>query len=138
VEISVAFGVFVVSNPFRLIACMDESGTHDATGKQPGSDVAAICGYVSTYKRWVQFQKKWRKVLKRYDISALHMKKFAHRVGEFEGWSEEKRRSLIAAAAAAIENASCSGWAESFQLLIMFVCCPIGPKLKLSIRSTLL
>jgi hypothetical protein len=95
-DVPAAFGVFV-TYPFRLIAYMDESGTHDEKGVQPGSDTAAICGYVATYKRWVQFQKHWGKALNRHGVTEMHMKYFAHSRGEFEGWSEDKRRSLVRA-----------------------------------------
>ncbi len=103
VDVPAAFGIFV-TYPFHLIAYMDESGTHDATGVEPSSDVAAICGYVATFKNWVKFQKQWGKVLRNYEITEMHMKHFAHRKGEFEGWTEEKRRSLLRALDAVIDD----------------------------------
>src|SRR5208282_410852 len=96
VEIPAGFAV--------LIAYMDESGTHDEAGIEPGADVAAVAGYISTHKGWVRFQKHWRKVLRRYGIHAMHMRDYAHYQGEFAGWSEDRRRSLMIALIAVIDE----------------------------------
>ena len=77
-----------------LIAYMDESGTHDPTGLQKGAEVACIAGYVSTYKRWVKFQREWRDVLKKFGITSFHMSEYAHGIGGFVGWSKRKRDAL--------------------------------------------
>jgi hypothetical protein len=92
-----------------LVAYMDESGTHDETGVEKGADVAVVAGYVSTYKGWVRFQKKWGKVLRRYGVHELHMKYFAHCQGEFEGWSDEKRKSLMIALIKVIDECKLFG-----------------------------
>src|SRR5579859_5733495 len=87
-----------------LIAYLDESGTHDPSGKQKGAEVAAIVGYLSTYKRWVKFQRAWRDVLKKYGVKTFHMKFFAHRTGEFKGWPEKKRRAFLSSLIAVIHT----------------------------------
>ena len=77
-----------------LTAYMDESGTHDSKGEQPGSGVAAIAGYVAPDKQWVKFRRRWRRTLDKFGIEVHHAKDCAHRVGEFKGWPDEKRKSF--------------------------------------------
>ncbi len=87
-----------------LIAYMDESGTHDPTGGQRGSEVAAIAGYVSTYKGWVRFQREWRKVLRHFGVRVFHMVDYAQGVGEFKNWSKPKRDAFLLALTAVIDD----------------------------------
>jgi hypothetical protein len=88
-----------------LVAYMDESGTHDPTGMQDGSSVAGIAGYISTYKAWIRFQRKWVKALKHYRVRGrFHMKEYVAQHGEFEGWFPAKRKSLMAALCGVIDE----------------------------------
>jgi hypothetical protein len=81
-----------------LIAYMDESGTHDPTGVQRGSATPTIAGYLAPYKMWTSFQRKWLKVLRRYEMwGRFHMKEYIAERGEFEGWSAAKRLSFMKA-----------------------------------------
>ncbi len=83
---------------------MDESGTHDAKRALPGSEVAAIAGYVSKRRYWVRFQRAWRKTLKSYGVHTFHMSEYAHGRGEFEGWSKDKRDSFLKALSRVIDE----------------------------------
>ena len=55
-----------------LIAYMDESGTHDAGGKEKGAEVAAIAGYVAVQKQWVKFQRGWKSTLDKFGVEIYH------------------------------------------------------------------
>jgi Protein of unknown function (DUF3800) len=101
---AIAPGAFAV-----LTAYMDESGTHDAEGREPGSEVAAIAGYVASYKQWVRFQRGWRRVLNKFGVEIYHAKDCAHRKGEFKGWSDDKRRNFYIALTEVINEAGLRG-----------------------------
>jgi hypothetical protein len=52
----------------NLAIYVDETGIHDPTGKQPGSDVAGVAGYIARADRWVTFCGEWMRVLKNYGM----------------------------------------------------------------------
>lgn len=58
-------------------------------------DLVCMAGYVSTAEKWEEFERRWKQVLAKYGISFFHMKEYAHRVGEFSSWPEERRISLM-------------------------------------------
>jgi hypothetical protein len=68
----------------------------DASG---GSDqiVVAAAAVVASPEIWEEFDKRWSSSLAAFNISALHMKDFAHSNGEFEGWKcdQPKRRRFL-------------------------------------------
>jgi len=41
----------------------DESGVHDPHGEEPGSEVAAIGGYIATKRQWEKFERRWNTAL---------------------------------------------------------------------------
>jgi uncharacterized protein DUF3800 len=77
-----------------LVAYMDESGDHDPSGKQPGSEIAVIAGYVATKDQWLKFELRWKNVLKKFGVQVFHAKECAHRKNEFCGWADEKRNDF--------------------------------------------
>ncbi len=68
-----------------LTAYFDESGTHE------GSKVLSFGGYISTTKKWRQFDKQWRKMLIAEQIPMMHWTDLECRHGVFKNWSEERR-----------------------------------------------
>jgi len=72
-----------------LTGYLDESGTH------PGARVTTVGGFVSTAEAWDTFDREWAALLARAGASRLHMKALAHFKGEYEGWSESRRRQLL-------------------------------------------
>jgi len=97
----------------ELVAYADESGTHDPSGVQPGSEVAAIVGYVSWKEDWDKFfTPAWQSVLSEYGVAVFHMSEFMDQKNgpskpewPYGGWSKDKRdvfaRRLISTA---VEN----------------------------------
>jgi hypothetical protein len=75
-------------------AYFDASGAPD----DPNVHNLTVAGFVASTDQWIIFDRRWKKVLKKYGVTALHMKEFAHSKGEFEGWDKEpkkKRRPLF-------------------------------------------
>jgi hypothetical protein len=56
----------------KLVAYIDESGTHDVTGQLKGAREAEICGYVAPPEEWVGFCKAWKRVLNNYAAPYFH------------------------------------------------------------------
>ena len=74
----------------------DESGTHDETGIEQGSEVAIVAGFLARSEHWEIFTEKWVSVLDEFSIPAFHMNEFVDPRGEektawpYKGWSREK------------------------------------------------
>jgi hypothetical protein len=73
-----------------LNAYYDESGTH------AGSPVTVMAGLVGDLNDWIEFDREWKKVLRKYGLTYVHAKHLFHRQGQHKNWSEEKRWRLIA------------------------------------------
>jgi hypothetical protein len=73
-----------------LTAFIDESG-HSAEAK-----VIALAGFAAVKDQWDGFESVWNEVLNGHGAPYLHMREYAHRRGPFSGWSEDRRRSLMA------------------------------------------
>ncbi len=70
---------------------LDESGN----SRDKNTPVVSVGGCVASLEAWKVFEKNWRHVLAKFGATELHMKHFAHFHGEFAGWSETQRRSLL-------------------------------------------
>lgn len=79
----------------------DETGTHDMAGMQPGSEVAAVVGYLSRKDDWANFCLEWQGILDRYNVEAFHMSEFAETNSAddpkwpYYRWSRDKMQSFI-------------------------------------------
>jgi len=72
-----------------LRAYMDESGIHG------GSSICAIAGLVGTESEWETLERRWRRAVEEEGISVFHMAEFESRLGEFEEWSDTRRRLFL-------------------------------------------
>jgi hypothetical protein len=54
-------------------------------------------GLVTTPEKWIKFDSLWSECLEAHNVSALHMKHFAHSEGEFKSWKDDepKRRRFL-------------------------------------------
>jgi len=61
---------------------------------------------VSSPEKWQEFDRRWNDCLCAFEVSALHMKDFAHSRGEFSSWKldEPKRRRFLNALMWIIED----------------------------------
>lgn len=80
----------------------DESGTHDETGVQQGSEVATVAGFLARSEHWEVFTEKWIAVLEEYKVPAFHMNEFVDtRRGPskanwpYKGWSDGDREQFV-------------------------------------------
>ena len=67
----------------------DESGTHD------DSEAAVVAGFVSNATKWEAFSQNWQQVLNESGLDYFHMSEFENRRGDFDGWTEERKRELL-------------------------------------------
>jgi hypothetical protein len=80
-----------------LTAYFDESG-HSAT-----LGFFALAALVAPSESWPLFDAEWQRVLGECDAPYLHMREFAHRLGPYEAWPEERRRALLSGCVSAIK-----------------------------------
>ncbi|MFZ0888690.1 MAG: DUF3800 domain-containing protein [Candidatus Binataceae bacterium] len=78
-----------------IIAFLDDSGSHDERGLEPGSRVVATAGFVMLGERRPAFERDWSTILREFGVHEFHMKDFAHGHGEFQGWPQQRRDSLL-------------------------------------------
>jgi len=86
----------------------DETGTHDPTGQERGSEVAGIAGYAAWREDWEAFCIEWQSTLNKYDVPRFHFKEYAavntwgpkKKGWPYAGWSEEKRTAFLSELAA--------------------------------------
>lgn len=67
-----------------LTAYYDESGTH---GDSPLTVLAGFVGYAND---WVDFEREWKKILKKHNITHVHAKHMLHRQGQHKNWTDEQ------------------------------------------------
>jgi hypothetical protein len=66
-------GIFVKA----VIIYADESGTHDRTGQQQGSEYPIVAGYAAPVSEWSKFSVDWKAVLNSYGAPYFHFKEWA-------------------------------------------------------------
>ncbi len=77
----------------------DESGIHDPHGEQPGSEVAAIGGYIATKEQWERFERRWKTALRKYKVRQLqfHMSEFYLKEPPppYDKWTATKKKTFL-------------------------------------------
>jgi hypothetical protein len=73
-----------------FLAYIDASGS----GLDPNIRAISVGGFVAHEDVWAEFERRWRDVLQRFAITALHMKDYAHSKGEFAGWRDDSDRRV--------------------------------------------
>jgi hypothetical protein len=85
--------IFVIFTVF-----LDESGTHG------GSPVTIMGGVYGTARQWVIYERRLKALRREYGFREFHAKKFKNGVGDFEGWSREKKLNLVCALSDLIDD----------------------------------
>ena len=64
-----------------------------------------VGGFLAEVRQWAEFERNWREVLDRFKVSKLHMRQFAHSLGEFAAWKgdEETRQFFLRALISTIQ-----------------------------------
>jgi hypothetical protein len=70
-------------------AYFDASGSPD----DPHVHYLTVAGFIATADQWSLFDRRWKKILKKYGVTKLHMKEFSHSQGEFVGWDVDPKKS---------------------------------------------
>jgi hypothetical protein len=73
-----------------LTVYVDESGTH---GRE--SPVTILAGHVGEAWQWRDFEKRWDKLLAKYNVSHVHGIDLRGRRGEFRGWFPDKQDAFV-------------------------------------------
>ena len=72
---------------------MGMTAAFDASGDESSQLIIVVAGFISSAGDWVDFSKRWTERLQEDGISYMHMKEFAHSVGQFSsGWKGDKGR----------------------------------------------
>lgn len=81
---------------------------YDASGGEhdPGAPLV-VAGLLSTESRWTDFEKEWAAVLRDFGVPYLRMSEFAHSLGAFSSWrnEREKRRAFLVGLLAPMQRA---------------------------------
>lgn len=90
----------------------------DVSGHPDNTDVLAVAGFIAHASQWALFEKRWKKVLKKFGVSSLHMKEFAHSLGEFKPWKNDaaKRAAFLSALIRVIQNTARHSFATALYL----------------------
>jgi hypothetical protein len=69
----------------------DESGTHE------DAVVTTVAGFIASPVAWDSFNQDWQSTLERWSVSCLHMRHFAHSLGEYKQFKgdEASRRNFL-------------------------------------------
>jgi hypothetical protein len=58
----------------------------DVSGSPDQGVAVVVGGFIALDTQWAEFDRNWTDTLKIFGVSMLHMKDFAHSVGEFKTW----------------------------------------------------
>jgi hypothetical protein len=68
----------------------------DESGRFGETDYVSMATCDAQWYVWQQFNPRWNAALGKSGAPYLHMREYAHRTGPFKGWTEERRRTLMA------------------------------------------
>jgi hypothetical protein len=72
----------------QIIIFADESGTHDQTGKKPGSATTVVGGYFAWKDDWSIFSDKWTGILKDHEAPHFHYSEIVRALGIQDGTAQ--------------------------------------------------
>ena len=69
------------------------TGYFDASGKasNPFAIELVVSGFISTPKKWNQFEQYWQALLDEFDLPYFHMREFAPSKGRVQGTGKAKK-----------------------------------------------
>jgi hypothetical protein len=69
----------------------------DASGSPDSNTILSVAGFIAPVEQWIFFERDWKAALKQFGVSSLHMKHFAHSLGEYSKWKgdETTRRRFL-------------------------------------------
>lgn len=95
----------------KITVYADESGTHDLSAKQQGSEIAIIAGYAGYCADWATFCAEWQAVLGVYGVSCFHFSEYADKKrrskdkhSPYFGWDDKRLHDFLFELAAIAGN----------------------------------
>src|SRR6266446_791739 len=80
-----------MSNEYRIESAGAQfTAYYDDSGTAGDTLAVVVAGFVATDKQWTEFDRNWNDSLKQFGISHFHMREFAHSVGEFSKFRQNK------------------------------------------------
>lgn len=86
----------------NLEVYVDESGTHNITGKIKSARSAVVCGFVGWSKDWKTFSRKWQSILQANNILSFHYydleyhrRNPADTSSRYYGWTEQRKTAFV-------------------------------------------
>src|SRR6266700_4075778 len=69
----------------------------DSSGSPDQDAAVVVAGFIAEDKQWVEFNRNWNDTLTLFGVSSLHMREFAHSIGEFTLWKRDnyKRKRFL-------------------------------------------
>ena len=64
----------------------------DASGTPDDCDAVVVAGFIAKSEQWIEFERNWQEVLSHYGVTRLHMREYAHSVGEFSSWRGDRNK----------------------------------------------
>jgi Protein of unknown function (DUF3800) len=81
---------------------LDESGTHDPTGRAPGARTPLVMGFMGRSESWIAFNKSWQAILDKFGINYFHFNEFSavkshslKTAWPYYGWTQQKRDDFL-------------------------------------------
>jgi len=68
------------------------SAYFDESGTKVDTVAVVIAGFIASAEQWIAFERDWKHILSMFGVSSLHMKHFAHSVGEYSSWKGDENR----------------------------------------------
>src|SRR5260370_3439454 len=92
-----------------LTVYFDESGSPDDT------KAVVVAGFLASERQWIEFERNWTDALSHFGVSRVHMREFAHSLGEFKQWKgdENKRRKFLSRLISIIRTRASHSFADA-------------------------
>jgi len=110
---------------------------YDASGKKNLGRVS-VAGWLSTARKWADFQIRWNEVLKQFDIPYFHASSFESGARPFDGdWKrdEQRRRDLIEQLAVIIRDTALFGVASTVYYADFDAAAAIHPEIRIRYKN---
>ena len=78
----------------------------DSSGQPYSTKVLSVAGFIADPEQWIRVQQQWEEVLSRYQVTSLHMKHYAHFIGEYASWRGDgvKQKQFLSELIAILES----------------------------------
>jgi hypothetical protein len=68
------------------------TGFFDGSGSPDDTAAVVVAGFIAPAEQWIEFERNWKDMLRDFGVSSLHMREYAHSVGDFASWKGDKKK----------------------------------------------